>query len=246
MKKIFLIIFFFIISTNVNSTYFEMSNCEISSGRVKTILQNNTEYKQFVLNNKDIGCWSGDKGPRHGAPYWERIEYAQRDTLSKEKRHVIEFNIKIEEGFKGKSENFFQIHNYTNSNAKIQYNSKTNLHVYPSLMLKFDSGILRADFLKNENSHVKELVKKNVKLADVENYYNKFHNFKIILSNLNEEKSFGLITIFINGDKIFSEYPTFFPSAGTPRIKYGIYRPGNENGNNVSKILYSKIEVISE
>jgi len=240
MKKIFLIIFFFIISTNVNSTYFEMSNCEISSGRVKTILQNNTEYKQFVLNNKDLGCWSGDKGPRHGAPYWERIEYAQRDTLSKKKRHVIEFNIKIEEGFKGDRETFFQIHNYTNN----------NLNVYPSLMLKFNYGMLGADFLKNEYTHVYEVVKKNVKLRDIENYYNNFYNFKIILSNIhsnvNEENNFGLITIFVNGDKIFSEYPTFFPSAGTPRIKYGIYRPGNENGNNTSKILYSTLEVISE
>jgi hypothetical protein len=236
MKKIFLIIFFFIISTNVNSTTFEMSDCDISSGRVKTILQNNTEYKQFVLNNKDIGCWSGDKRPRHDAPYWERIEYAQRETLLKNKRHVIEFNIKIEEGFKGERETFFQIHNYTNS----------NLNVYPSLMLKFDSGMLKVDFLKNEYSHVNEYVKKNAKLRDVENYYNKFHNFKIILSNLNEENSFGLITIFVNGDKIFSEYPTFFPSAGTPRIKYGIYRPGSESGNKTSKILYSTIEVISK
>ena len=99
MKKIFLIIFFFIISTNVNSTTFEMSDCDISSGRVKTILQNNIEYKQFILNNKDKGCWSGDKLTRHLAPYWERIEYDKLDTLLKNKRHVIEFNIKIEEGF---------------------------------------------------------------------------------------------------------------------------------------------------
>jgi hypothetical protein len=236
MKKIFLIIFFFIISTNVNSTTFEMSDCDISSGRVKTILQNNTEYKQFILNNKDMGCWSGDKRPRHDAPYWERIEYAQRETLLKNKRHVIEFNIKIEEGFKGERETFFQIHNYTNSNFSI----------YPSLMLKFDQGMFRADFLRNNNSHVYEHVKKVAKFRDVENYYNKFINFRIILSNLNDENSFGLITIFINGDKIFSEYPTFFPSDGTPRIKYGIYRPGNESGNNTSKILYSSIEVTSK
>jgi len=235
MKKISLIIFFFIISTNSNSITFRMSDCDISSGRVKTIFQNNKEYKEFVLNNKDIGCRSGDKSPRHSAPYWERIEYAQGDTLSKNKTHVIEFNIKIEEGFKGSRETFFQIHNYTDG----------NLNISPSLMLKFDSGILRADFLKKNHSHVKEYVKKR-DLNYVEDYYNKFHNFKIILSNLNEDNGFGLITIIINGDKIFSEYPTLFPSSGTPRIKYGVYRPGNENGNNISKILYSSIEVMSK
>ena len=37
-----------------------------------------------------------------------------------------------------------------------------------------------------------------------------------------------------------------FPKGGTPRIKYGIYRPGNLQGNNTSQILYSKINVNSK
>ena len=52
--------------------------------------------------------------------------------------------------------------------------------------------------------------------------------------------------IKINNDIIFNDIKTYFPKKGTPRIKYGIYRPGNLEGNNTSQIIYSKINVNSK
>ena len=59
----------------------------------------------------------------------------------------------------------------------------------------------------------------------------------------------GYVTIYLNNDIIFNKIKTYFPKRGTPRIKYGIYRPGNLEGlegNNTSQILYSKINVNSK
>ena len=65
-------------------------------------------------------------------------------------------------------------------------------------------------------------------------------NFKIVIPKIINEK--GLVTIFIN-DKIVFDKVVHFPKRGMPRIKYGIYRPGNLQGNITSQILYSEIKV---
>ena len=59
-------------------------------------------------------------------------------------------------------------------------------------------------------------------------------------------KETGYVTIYLNNDIIFNKIKTYFPKRGTPRIKYGIYRPGNLEGNNTSQIIYSKINVNSK
>ena len=59
------------------------------------------------------------------------------------------------------------------------------------------------------------------------------------------DKPRKIVTIFIN-DKIVFDKVVHFPKRGTPRIKYGIYRPGNLQGNVTSQILYSKIKVNSK
>ena len=69
-------------------------------------------------------------------------------------------------------------------------------------------------------------------------------NFKIVISKIINEK--GSLTIFINDNKILDNAVVHFPKRGTPRIKYGIYRPGNLKVNNTSQILYSKIKVNSK
>ena len=83
----------------------------------------------------------------------------------------------------------------------------------------------------------------NKKQWSLNDFSKKWMNFKIVISKIINEK--GFVTIFIN-DKIVFDKVVHFPKRGTPRIKYGIYRPGNLQGNNTSQILYSKINVNSK
>ena len=84
---------------------------------------------------------------------------------------------------------------------------------------------------------------KKFQTITINDFSKKWMNFKIVISKIINEK--GFVTIFIN-DKIVFDKVVHFPKRGTPRIKYGIYRPGNLQGNNTSQILYSKINVNSK
>ena len=151
-------------------------NCKVPKGSIKTIKIDGEKYIQFTLKDKDKGGCSTDIKSRHGAPYWERAELAQRNTLSKKKIHEISFKVKITEGFRGERETFFQIHNYNQSSRK----------VYPSIMLKFDDGIfaststrpsnLQLDYMYADYQH-RHLNRKDIPLANLKN---EWQNFKII------------------------------------------------------------------
>jgi hypothetical protein len=244
--KIISLIFLFGLTVIAYGANLSLVDCTSGMGRVQNALVDNIEYTEFILKDKDIGCWSGDKGPRAGAPYWERIEYGQKDedTLSKNKTHVIYFRVKFEEGFVGRKETFFQIHMYnkfyTDVPPMMLMWSLNNLIVAHPAYLK--------DLAKNWetlNWKVTDMYNdKSLKPLLINNYYNQWMNFRIKISPIVEE--FGTVSITLNGKLIYFNPRFYIPTIGTPRIKYGIYRPGNENGNKTSKVLYSPIIINSE
>lgn len=232
---------FSLFTSNSFAVSFE-KNCKVPKGSIKKIKIDGEKYTLFTLKDKNKGGCSSDNKSRSGAPYWERAELAQRNTLSKNKIHEISFKVKIDEGFTGERETFFQIHNY-NKSAK---------SVWPSLMLKFDDGFyaststhpsyLQIDYMYADQKHY-HLNKKNIPLLNLKN---EWQYFRVILSKIDKNTETGYVTIYLNNDIIFNKINTYFPKRGTPRIKYGIYRPGNLEGNNTSQILYSKIEINSK
>ena len=211
---------------------FKKSGCGYPKNSVKKLTIEGEKYIQFTLKDKQKGCSDTDKKPRHGFPYWERAELAQTNTLSKKKVHEISFKVKITKGFNGIGENFFQIHNY----------NKNLMAVYPSIMLKFDTGNFQeldtGNFQINYLKSFRCVKKKekycaqadggfehiNFKTLTTDDFLNKWMNFKIVISKIINEK--GSLTIFINDNKVLDNTVAHFPKKGTPRIKYGIYRPG--------------------
>ena len=278
-----LVLIFSLFTSNSFAVSFKKSSCGFPKNSVKKITIEGEKYIQFTLKDKQKGCSKTDRKPRHGSPYWERVEYAQVNTLSKKKNNEINFKVKILKGFLGQRETFFQIHNY----------NENFMSVYPSLMFKFHTektndwsmcgpmevylpeycygndgklipkterkqnkslSLFQIDYLrdficlkkkgkycaKSKGGHEKKKFQK----ITVNDFLNKWMNFKIVISKIINEK--GFVTIFINDNIVFDKVVVHFPKRGTPRIKYGIYRPGNLQGNNTSQILYSKINVNSK
>ena len=64
---------------------FKKSSCGFPKNSVKKLSIEGEKYIQFTLKDKQKGCSATDRKPRHGSPYWERVEYAQVNTLSKKK-----------------------------------------------------------------------------------------------------------------------------------------------------------------
>tara|TARA_Y100001970_G_scaffold250182_1_gene321618 strand:+ start:1200 stop:2102 length:903 start_codon:yes stop_codon:yes gene_type:complete len=299
MKRPYLYIILVLMFSLFTSYSFGVSfekNCKVPKGSIKIIKINGEKYNQFTLKDKDKGGCSTDAKSRHGYPYWERVEYAQVNTLSKKKNHEINFKVKILKGFLGQRETFFQIHNY----------NKNLLAVYPSIMLKFHPkktnectgcsnystrtincfnkdgqpkkqcwiegkgaekgkwieggsysksiSFFQIDYLKDflcldkKNNYCAKSKggheEKKFQSITIKDFSKKWMNFKILISKIINEK--GFVTIIINDNIILDNVIVHFPKGGTPRIKYGIYRPGNLQGNNTSQILYSKINVNSK
>ena len=287
MKKlslyVFLILLFSLFTSYSFAVSFKKSRCGFPKNSVKNLSIKGEKYIQFTLKDKQKGCSKTDRKPRHGSPYWERVEYAQVNTLSKKKNNEINFKVKILNGFFGQRETFFQIHNY----------NKNFMAVYPSLMFKFHNetakdwsvcgpdeiykpeycygndgkvipenerkqnklfSFFQIDYLKDficlekkgkycaksKGGHEKKIFQ----TITTNDFLNKWMNFKIVISKIINEK--GSVTIFINDNIVFDKVVVHFPKKGTPRIKYGIYRPGNLKGNNTSQIVYSKIDVNSK
>ena len=147
MKIIILITSIILFYSNSYAVSFE-KNCRVPSGSVKKVKIEDEKFTKFTLKDGQKGGCGSDRYSRHGAPYWERVEYAQRNTLSKNKSHKIIFRIKILEGMKGERETFFQIHNYNNSFRD----------AYPSIMLKFDNKKLSRNWSSNKSLSMEEFL----------------------------------------------------------------------------------------
>ncbi len=207
------------------------SNCPLPSSNSMVYTKiNGGSYVKFTLRNRDIGGCSTDNMARHSAPYWERAELKQTDNLSKNQKHVITFFVKITEGFEGKDETFFQIHNYNASSP----------NVYPSLMLKWNSfyggntNFLQLSILAEGGLHYQDY--HFTDYLSIGQFENDWHKVIIEISKIQATR--GTVSLSIDGRQLASNLNTYFPSEGTPHIKYGIYRPGNIALPNRQSVIY--------
>jgi len=79
MKKIiiyfFLSLIFSLYTSHSFAVSFKKSSCGFPKNSVKNLSIKEEKYIQFTLKDKQKGCSATDKKPRHGSPYWERVEY---------------------------------------------------------------------------------------------------------------------------------------------------------------------------
>ena len=199
------------------------SNCQLPPNAISTIEENGNKFLRFKLENMQKGGCSSDREPRHSAPYWERAELKQSTFLNPNSIYEIKFKVRFLEGFKGKRETFFQIHQ-----------SVPSCRTGPTTMLKFSANRLRLDAKRDLKHHSNYY--SNTKL---EKLLNKWSKFKITYDGKNK-----IINVFLNSDLIFRDI-TFVPvPCGRPHIKFGIYRPGSKHTPNItSKVDFDNVEV---
>lgn len=106
------------------------SNCPLPHYKaIQWMEEEGRRFLRFTLNDGDKGGCVTDRKARNNAPYWERAEVAQMGLLSRDRVYTIEATLRIVEGFRGRGENFFQIHGY----------DKTCKGAYPPITVRFDN-----------------------------------------------------------------------------------------------------------
>ena len=204
-----------------NTTFYDNAGMP-SRESVKWVTNNKETFLRFRLKDGDIGKAPSDPVERRNIKYMERAELKARNYFKKDSRYDISFSVRFVEGFKGKKEYWFQIHQW----LKNCYDQR------PPVLLSFDRSILRMDTLLDEKS--RENYKSNIEINEL---YGKWNEVKMYL-----DLKDNFISISFNENIIFNE-KIYVSKCGAPHIKFGIYRGRGLKRNAVSSIDFDKISV---
>ena len=198
-----------------NQTFYD--NCQMPNKDSLTwITKNNNNFLRFSLGNKDVGRCSSDNKKRHSAPYWERAELKQRVGLSKNAVYQIDFEARFIEGFSGKRETFFQIHQ-----------GVRGCRVGPLVMLKFNNSELN---LQIKTSDTKSMTYRRMDWK-INELLGEWHKFRIIFDTISKK-----LSISINSDPVFNTISKL-SECGIPHLKFGIYRDGSMDLKNRTSVV---------
>ena len=209
------------------------------SDSIQWIEEGENKFIRFQLSDKDYGSCKSDRMERARAPYWERAELRQqKGGIAWNSKYELKFKVRFVKGFLGNRENFWQMHAKAGSICPAG----------PPIMIKMSEGKL-VIFVRNrvsDNDRGKgQYFLSDVKLSDL---IGKWQSFKLVFDTSNEPE----FSLYLNDEKIFfgllgdSKFSTisyYIQSCGELYFKFGIYRPGNESGNNHSIVDFDKINL---
>jgi hypothetical protein len=231
MKR--LIPFLFLVSTAyAGTTYHKDSdwNFGLQSYHrqdVKWASEKDNKFLEFRLEGGTAGHGSGDNVKRHGAPFWERNEYTGESRMGRNNPYSVSFQFRIVKGFNGNRETFFQVHSWDQS-----------CPLYPQLMMKFDQGKLSLHPLNDQGFHKPVYVDKHV-----DEVFNKWVEVRMTAEPVDKDH----VKYTFDGE-LFNNTPVSVVATlhecSNQNLKFGIYRPGKEQGiNDTSIIQFDKIQV---
>lgn len=183
----------------------------------------------------DVGGCQSDSSPRDGAPYWERAEIIQYDTLLPGDRHLISFTATFDKGFVGKRETFFQIHGWSKSCPSA-----------PLVMLQFDWRHLQAQVLTLPPEDMAaagaargRLEQRLTRRPHIDDLRGRENQFDIQFDRSTRPNR---LTLLLNGEVLLENQEVYAMDCAEPRIKMGIYRPGGQNPA-PSRLLLDKVRL---
>jgi hypothetical protein len=259
MKSAMLVLialYLFIFSPNAKA-YWKDSDWNVGfrpvcDGNPEWAEENGNKFLRFTLENGRIGGCKSDNQERHSAPYWERslVEY----DLSEDK-YIIRFEARFYKGFVGEREAFMQIHGYTSGmNCKPLLMFKfgnaeggINRHTVPYLSMTrhADPDVKQADYATKIGPITKSSIPLSLEPLETDsNDYEligKWHGVKLELDLTSNP---GKVSLFWNGKKEIDNMNFINPSCFTPRIDFGIYRPGNDSKNYPNKTSIFDVDKI--
>jgi hypothetical protein len=179
---------------------------------------------RFSLNNGDVGACGSDKKPRNGAPFWERSELKQTKSLKPDTKYELTFNARFVEGFGGMKETFWQLHSWDKT-------CKSG----PPMRFMFNKGKL------SMQPFIGDGYKAPAHTAfDISEFTGEWREFRIEFGTGTDNH----MKLYIDGT-FAVETPFNMKECGVPHMKFGIYRPGAQDGksNQRSVVDFSRIKL---
>jgi len=232
MKKLFVLMFLFA-GPLFGQTYYKDGdwNFEMISHHNTDIRwqeESGNRYLEFKLSGGLPGTAYNDNTKRHGAAFWERNEAGGAKRLGRNNPYTFSFRFRVLKGFTGERETFFQIHSW----------SKTCQSAYPQIMMKFDQGLLQIDSLNPKGFHT--VNKMNTR---VDTIYNRWIDVRIATEKFTDNQAKYTFKGELFPEDGFSVVANLY-DCSDQWPKFGIYRPGRENGTNEESVInFDKVTV---
>ena len=140
------------------------------------------------------------------------------------------FEARFVEGFFGDSETFFQIHTGQKPPLMFMFRQFGRTHLLANVMQGCERTCGHND--QPEYQSFKHIYPRSQMLG-------RWHEFRIVIDTSNR----GSISIFRNGAPLVENQLVTFPSQHRPYLRFGVYRPGSEDGNETSIVDYRNVSV---
>ena len=257
MKRIIVIFFlnFFLLNSNYSyskglyykdkdwNIYF-YDNCGFPSNKknnknLSWIKEKNNKFLRFQLSDKQIGKCSSDNKIRNRAPYWERAELKQKGIFKKNTSYEIRFKVRLIEGFQNDYEYFFQIHGYKSMkcNSPLLFIQTKGRNKHLRLLLRrypLDRNESVSNLIKKGSFVKYKLGTNSSRRIFVKDILNKWVDIKFLI---HFKQTNGILDMYFNGEKVIENQSFDMLKCQTPHIKFGIYRPGNDQSKNFTSII---------
>ena len=217
-----------------NTTVFDNCGLPVSRGEnqsVSWVMLGSDKKLRFILKEGDKGKCSTDNQSRNHAPFWERSEVRQKNSLRLGYHYRIKVEVTLLEGFLGERESFFQIHGWNG-----------NCRAYPPMMMMFDRGKLKIWALRGVSGNGMGAGRGSHRSVQTQSL--RVSSLKNVASDLvidfDTRTNPGRLSISLNGASIAHDVSVEFAPCAKPHIKMGIYRPGGK-GSGTSTVLFDNL-----
>ncbi|MEP5154201.1 hypothetical protein [Planktotalea sp.] len=191
----------------------------------------------FTVHKGQVGACQTDDNRGRGSAHVERAEITQIGRMALGRLNVIEFEATFTEGFRGEKEDFFKIHNW----------SETCNSVSP-LVMRMHRGKLQIEGLKGVKFNGTEITRKGKRRSIynksilVKSLYGKPTQFRIHFDT--RGPGYAWTSVFINDDLLVDRAPVDFAPCALPYIKFGIYRPSSVN--RTSQVAFDDVRITQQ
>ena len=255
MKKLFIIFFTILFSTNSsfayskgekyidsdwNMTFYDHCGFPSSEGKkqnVKWEEKDENKFIRFSLYNGQVGKCSSDHKKRiKGEPYLERASIKQWSKLKKNSQYEINFRFRIVEGFKSRKEKFFSITSKGSNKCSktllfLQFSGKKNPK---GLRLRL------LDLTNNQRPHKRYKLEYEGSKIQVPKLINKWTNLKFLI---NFDQNDAKLDLFFNEEKIASGLKFDVP-CNDINMSIGLERHGSSKKKHALSVIdYDKFIV---
>ncbi|MEE2954982.1 MAG: heparin lyase I family protein, partial [Pseudomonadota bacterium] len=196
------------------------------------------KFLRFELRKNDAGLCEKDDRKRRSSSFRERAQVLQNNTLERDKKYSLEFEVRFVKGFHGIGERFLTLDQTTEGDP---YTGVCNGPI--PLSLAASSGLIYIQIIKSGPPISSPGLKhERVLKSGGKQNFGEWIKFKLVLDTSKNSK----VSIYRNGKLMLDGHPFLIKNCAELNFSAGIYRYGGYNDTSIVNFDKFKLKTIEE